>query len=50
VEIVYKATGEMRADILTKPLQGELFRSMRAALMGMEDVASGDVQTKHHDT
>jgi Reverse transcriptase (RNA-dependent DNA polymerase) len=50
VEIVYKATGEMRADILTKPLQGELFRSMRAALMGMEDVASGDVQTKHHET
>jgi hypothetical protein len=37
VEVVYKPTGEMRADIMTKPLQGDLFRRMRAELMGMDD-------------
>jgi hypothetical protein len=36
VEIVYLPTGAMRADIMTKPLQGELFRKMRAELMGHE--------------
>jgi hypothetical protein len=36
VEVVYKPTGEMRADIMTKPLQGDLFRRMRAELMGMD--------------
>jgi hypothetical protein len=36
VEVVYKPTGEMRADIMTKPLQGDLFRKMRSALMGMD--------------
>jgi hypothetical protein len=34
LEIVYLPTGEMRADILTKPLQGSLFRKMRDELMG----------------
>jgi hypothetical protein len=50
VEIAYKPTGEMRADILTKPLQGELFRRMRAELMGMEDAGdgAGDVDTVKH--
>jgi hypothetical protein len=47
VEVVYKATGEMIADIMTKPLQGELFRKMRAGLMGME-YALGEVEP--HDT
>jgi hypothetical protein len=50
VEIVYKATGEMRADIMTKPLQGELFRKMRAALMGMDSVDELEVMEKHRDT
>jgi hypothetical protein len=36
VEIVYLPTGAMRADIMTKPLQGELFKKMRAELMGFE--------------
>jgi hypothetical protein len=43
VEIVYLPTGVMRADIMTKPLQGELFRKMRDDLMGVSkrDVAEG---------
>ena len=35
VEIDYLPTEEMRADIMTKPLQGELFRKMRDWLMGV---------------
>jgi hypothetical protein len=35
IEIEYLPTEVMRADIMTKPLQGELFRQMRASLMGM---------------
>lgn len=31
--IQYKPTADMIADILTKPLQGELFRRLRAALL-----------------
>ena len=34
LEIVYLPTGDMRADIMTKPLQGSLFRAMRDELMG----------------
>jgi hypothetical protein len=34
VEVVYLPTEEMKADIPTKPLQGELFRRMRAELLG----------------
>jgi hypothetical protein len=34
VEVVYLPTEDMKADILTKPLQGELFRRMRAELLG----------------
>jgi len=33
LKIVYKPTGDMVADILTKPLQGEAFRKMRAELL-----------------
>jgi hypothetical protein len=33
ISIRYKPTAEMIADILTKPLQGELFRRLRAALL-----------------
>jgi hypothetical protein len=46
LEIVYLPTGEMRADIMTKALQGPLFRKMRAYLMGMpnyvEEISSED--------
>lgn len=34
VELCYRPTGEMLADILTKPLQGRLFRKLRAQLLG----------------
>jgi hypothetical protein len=47
VVVEYKATGEMRADIMTKPLQGELFRRMRAELMGLEDAGAGANTVKH---
>jgi hypothetical protein len=40
VEIEYLCTEDMRADILTKPLQGELFRKMRAALMGIKNYSA----------
>ena len=33
IKIVYKPTGEMVADLLTKPLQGEQFRRLRALLL-----------------
>ena len=34
VKLEYLPTGEMTADILTKPLQGELFRRLRDKLLG----------------
>lgn len=33
IKLEYLPTGEMLADMLTKPLQGELFRRMRKELM-----------------
>ena len=33
IEIEYKPTKEMLADILTKPLQGELFQQLRNELL-----------------
>ena len=35
VVLEYLPTGEMVADIMTKPLQGELFRKMRKILLNM---------------
>jgi hypothetical protein len=37
IEIKYKPSSEMIADILTKPLQGELFRKLRAQLLNWYD-------------
>jgi hypothetical protein len=36
LKIVYCPTGDMIADILTKPLQGELFRKLRRRLLNWE--------------
>lgn len=36
IQVEYMATGDMIADILTKPLQGSLFRKLRALLMGWD--------------
>ena len=36
IKLAYLPTGEMVADILTKPLQGSLFREMRAKLLNLE--------------
>lgn len=35
VELKYLPTGDMLADILTKPLQGALFRKLRDKLLGV---------------
>ena len=37
ISIEYMPTGEMLADILTKPLQGELFRKLRDRLLNWYD-------------
>jgi len=37
IEIKYMPTKLMIADILTKPLQGELFRALRAMLLNRSD-------------
>ena len=37
IKVEYMRTGEMLADILTKPLQGELFRKLRARLLNWEE-------------
>jgi hypothetical protein len=36
VKVEYMQTGEMLADILTKPLQGELFRKLRDKLLNWQ--------------
>ena len=38
IRIEHLSTTEMIADLLTKPLQGELFRRMRRALLNWESV------------
>lgn len=37
VEVKYIGTDEMIADIMTKPLQGDKFRQMRAWLLGLDE-------------
>ena len=44
MEIIYLPTTEMIADILTKPLQGELFKKMRRLLLNLN--TSFGVNTK----
>jgi hypothetical protein len=36
VEVEYLKTADMIADILTKPLQGDLFRRLRRLILNME--------------
>lgn len=36
VKLIYKRTEDMTADILTKPLQGDLFRRLRTQLLNFE--------------
>jgi len=40
VELVYCPTGDMMADILTKPLQGSLFKKFRDAILNIQQDAS----------
>jgi len=42
IKIEYMQTGEMLADILTKPLQGQRFKDMRKKLLNWDD---DDVQS-----
>jgi hypothetical protein len=37
IEVKHLSTSKMIADIMTKPLQGDLFRQMRGWLMGIDD-------------
>jgi hypothetical protein len=38
LKIEYLPTEEMVADVLTKPLQGDLFKRMRNKLLNVDDV------------
>jgi hypothetical protein len=42
LRVEYCPTGDMIADFFTKPLQGSLFRKMRAYIMGMEPDLSNE--------
>ena len=44
LKLEYLPTSEMIADILTKPLQGEAFRSLRDALLNTHPVVVGPDQ------
>jgi hypothetical protein len=37
IKIEYLPTGDMIADMLTKPLQGDLFRRLRKELLNWEE-------------
>ena len=38
IKIVHMGTNDMVADFYTKPLQGELFRTMRDKIMGITTI------------
>jgi hypothetical protein len=38
IKIVHMGTNDMVADFYTKPLQGELFRTMRDKIMGVTTI------------
>jgi len=40
VEMTYCPTGDMTADLLTKPLQGSLFKRFRDTILNVQEVAS----------
>jgi len=40
IEIIYCPTGDMHADLLTKPLQGSIFKKFRDNIMNIKDDAS----------
>ena len=53
VDLRYCPTGEMWADVLTKPLQGQLFRDMRAFLQNClrdydDDLERQEEERAHH--
>ena len=39
---MYCPTGRMLADYFTKPLQGNMFKKLRAVIMGWEDISTLD--------
>ena len=53
VDLRYRPMGEMWADVLTKPLQGQLFRDMRAFLQNCsrdydDDLERQEDERAHH--
>ena len=44
VELEYLKTTEMVADLMTKPLQGELFRKLRRVLLNWEQEPASSLQ------
>ena len=44
VDLQYCPTGEMWADVLTKPLQGQLFRDMQAFLQNCSREYDDDLE------
>ena len=49
VVVSYMPTKLMIADIMTKPLQGDLFRQMRSALLGHSTTASSEGELESYD-
>jgi hypothetical protein len=49
INIKYCPTGFMLADVLTKPLQGSLFRRLRNGLLNSSDISNSNIEGKNKE-